>query len=677
MNNRGTKWTRIVGALTLALLALAGVLSALGSASAQTPSTLQTPPLALPNGVAAGDVTQTSAVLWTRAASAGSVTFAYRSDLSSAAIVTSTLVVDPLQPVVVRLSGLTPGTRYVYTATVNAATAGTAASTSVSGRFRTLAMDGEHRGLRFGVGGDWRGNLAPFPAVANAPSRDLDFFLALGDTIAADEASPAVPVSLAETLWQLQLKHDEVYSTRYGLNTLAALRASTALFVTLDDHEVINNFAGANDAVNDGRFYEEWGLINDSILYENGLRALHDYNPLHVERYGATGDVRTADEYRLYRYRTFGSDAALFVLDGRSFRDAQVTEFNGDPTDLTRFFNDAFAPQRTLLGAAQIAELKRDLLDAKARGVLWKFIAVPEPIQNLGLASAHDRFEGYAAERAHLLHFITEHEIDNVVFVAADIHGALVNNLTYQTAPFGEQLPTTAFEVTTPPVASSTLGAATMRTARRFDLLSAEDEALYNTLPVAPDADADPDDRDDFLRGFLDGSLALLGYSTVGLDDANLDVDLLTGDYMSIHQFGWTEFEIAPATGTLTVTTYGIPAYTPAEIAGDPASITARVPAVANRFVVQPRGASTLTTAVPTAVPTDSSAVTPVAPPASTFTAAPTAVTPVVTPLASPTVSPAVSPVAPTVGPAATHTHTPEPTRVSRSTELLPLIFQQ
>ena len=48
-----------------------------------------------------------------------------------------------------------------------------------------------------------------------------------------------------------------------------------------------------------------------------------------------------------------------------------------------------------------------------------------------------------------MLRFIDEQGINNVVFIAADIHGTLVNDLTYQLESTGEQIPTNAFEITT------------------------------------------------------------------------------------------------------------------------------------------------------------------------------------------------------------------------------------
>jgi hypothetical protein len=52
-----------------------------------------------------------------------------------------------------------------------------------------------------------------------------------------------------------------------------------------------------------------------------------------------------------------------------------------------------------MLGNPQLERLEADLLAAQDDGIVWKFVMVPEPIQNLGPVGAADRFEGYAAER--------------------------------------------------------------------------------------------------------------------------------------------------------------------------------------------------------------------------------------------------------------------------------------
>jgi phosphodiesterase/alkaline phosphatase D-like protein len=132
------------------------------------------------NGVASGDVGQSQATLWARANTVGAVPFEYSStpSFNGGTLGVVANVVDQTAPAKVTVNGLQANTRYYYRAT-------DAGGNVSEGTFKTAAASGAN-GLRFGVSGDWRGELAPFPAVANADERSLDFFLKLGDTIYAD-----------------------------------------------------------------------------------------------------------------------------------------------------------------------------------------------------------------------------------------------------------------------------------------------------------------------------------------------------------------------------------------------------------------------------------------------------------------------------------------------------------
>ncbi len=342
----------------------------------------------------------------------------------------------------------------------------------------------------------------------------------------------------------------------------------------------------------DSRFPETTGRINQTVLYANALRAFHAYNPLHQEYYGVgSGDGRQDGARKLYRYRLFGRDAALFVLDARSFRDLPVRRADrNEPADVARFRSDTFRPGRTMLGSQQLADLKRDLLGAQRRDVTWKFVVIPEPIQHRGLMSAQDRFEGYAAERTDLLRFIDEQGIKNVVFIAADIHGTLVNNVTYSMRPDTPQLPTTAFEVTTGPVGYyQTLGPVVIEDGVNQSYVTAAEQVQYEALPVAPDRDSVPNDRDDFVKAILDRELVAGGYDPLGLDNAPVESTLLAGDYVSLHSYGWTEFEIDAETQRLTVTTYGMAPYTERDLSDALADVLARHPQVVSQFEVMPQ----------------------------------------------------------------------------------------
>jgi myo-inositol-hexaphosphate 3-phosphohydrolase/phosphodiesterase/alkaline phosphatase D-like protein len=555
------------------------------------------------NGVASGDTDQTSTVLWTRSQFKGKVTFEYSTTADFSEIVGSKTVrvTNPLQPVKVNIRGLTPDTDYFYRAT-------DAAGATATGKFSTAAAPGTHAGLRFGVSGDWRGEIAPYSAISNADDRDLKFFVELGDTIYADYGSPALKnpdgteKEQATTLEDYRIKNSEVYSQRYGQNYLSDLRASTSIVATIDDHEVVNDFQGGEDladasAANQALFGSTDGLVNDSPLYEKGLQAFQEYNPIRDRFYGETGDERTAGERKLYRATTYGSDAINIVLDARSFRDPGLTDIVNlnDQTQVGNFLAESFDPDRTFLGRAQVETLKRDLLKAQKDGVTWKFINLPEPIQNIGVVGASDRYEGYAAERTEILKFIDDNNIGNVVFISADIHGTLVNNLTYQTAPGQAQIATDAFEISTGSVAfDAPFGPTVAELAAGAGILTPEQQAFYDSLPVSNDADSIINDKDDFIKSIIDGGLAPLGYDPLGLDnnlaqaDGSIKAKLLQGDYVATQTYGWTEFDVDPQTQKLTVTTYGIDPYTRAELEADPSSITSREPKIVSQFEVEP-----------------------------------------------------------------------------------------
>jgi hypothetical protein len=226
-------------------------------------------------------------------------------------------------------------------------------------------------------------------------------------------------------------------------------------------------------------------------------------------------------------------------------------------------------------------------------------VVVPEPIQNFGVVGAEDRFEGYAFERTQLLSFIELHNISNVVFLSADFHGTMINNLAYQSllpfAPGGTRLtasfPIPAFEIVSGPVAfyDGRFGPSVVGIAERFGLISAEQVALYDSLPVDPDPDGDLDDKDDFVKDLVDTLLDSFQYDPVGLDknlpeaEGLIDAELLQGDYFATHSFAWTELDIDAETQDLTVTVWGIPAFQSGEVPADPEAD------ILCRFVVHPK----------------------------------------------------------------------------------------
>lgn len=572
--------TILTACLTLCLIVIGGIAAAASPGIASAQAYTDT----LPNGVASGDVTGTSAVLWARSTAAGTVTFEVAADptFNSVLMTRSAEADDPLIPVKVSVEGLTPGTEYHYRVT-------NAAGESLSGRFVTPYDEGSH-GLRFGVTGDWRGELLPYVSIRNVAKQQLDFFVEHGDTIYADFPSPAVPAGQATTLEDYRRKHAEVYSAVEGIDTLADVRASTSIFAMIDDHEVTNDFAGGAAPSTDSRFAGSDGVyINQTPLYRTGLQVFREYNPIRDEEYASTGDPRFDGVPNLYRAQTYGTDAAIFLVDARSFRDAEIAAIS--PLDallpfrLIPYLARFFEPGRTFLGQTQLAALERDLLAAQQGGITWKFILLPEPMQNMGWLGGNDRWESDAPERSAFMRFVGDHQIANVVFVSADVHTTFINNITYQTEAAGETIPTGAFEISTGSVAFyPPTGEAMIEAAKQFKLMDDETAAAYDAAATIQEKDAL---LQDLFNSFI---LERQGFSPLGLDDSSINVVSQEGLNIAGHSFGWTAFEIAAGSGRLTITTYGIEAYSAADLANDSEDILAREPVVLSRLVIDPQG---------------------------------------------------------------------------------------
>ena len=164
------------------------------------------------------------------------------------------------------------------------------------------------------------------------------------------------------------------------------------------------------------------------------MQAFLDYTPVSYSR-------RTGD-YRSFRW---GRNLELLILDGRSFRSSKVTAAcNGDiaptaPPAVRQAFAplspalakpvpqtclDAIAsPERTLLGAAQLAAFTRAIGSSTAT---FKVVVNPEPLMQL-YALPYDRWEGYAAERARVLDVLRK--VKNVVVLTTDTHAHLIGEI--------------------------------------------------------------------------------------------------------------------------------------------------------------------------------------------------------------------------------------------------------
>jgi alkaline phosphatase D len=393
-------------------------------------------------GVAAGDVTATSAILWTRAPRAGEVVLTVSTSTGRPVGRFAMTAARSRDRTAQRLvTGLRPGTRHRYFFTQGR-------SKSAIGSFSTAPAPSVGASVRFAISGDADATRAAngrrafnrFEVYQRMRSEENDFNINLGDTIYSDSGVANAPV--ARTRAQKWGK----YRLGLALPALQALRFSTGLYSHWDDHEFVNDFSRPE---------------HGAAIYRAGVEAFRDYSPV---RYSpATG---------LYRTFRWGRHLELFFLDERSFRSAKATQVcTGDlaPT-APQSVRDAFAtlapplrnpvpsaclaalndPSRTMLGTRQYAAFTRAL---RASTATWKVVVNEVPIQQY-YALPYDRWEGYAAERERLLAFLKAN-VRNVVFLTTDTHANLVNEVRSRTLS-GTPESFGIWEVVTGPVATNT-----------------------------------------------------------------------------------------------------------------------------------------------------------------------------------------------------------------------------
>jgi len=322
------------------------------------------------------------------------------------------------------LGGLEPGTFYYYRfQTTNASV------TSNVGKFKTAPNPTANVPVHFAFSGDCDGLIRPYALASQVPAKNLDFFMFDGDTeyeTSASIGSPAVhstgnipdPTVLVPTATQSQLFDD--FSRKYreqflpvnvgGQNCLQPFFAGQGNYTAYDNHELGNKqyinggapaggsvgsttgsppfdfLAGAgvdardpaNDVTpNDGSV----PFMNKSGGFQTLQQVFENYQPI-SERglINAPSDPRTNDTRQLYFAQQWGRNAIFINADCRSYRDIRMkTAANADETG-----SRADNPNRTMLGATQLAWLEQTLLDAEQTGTTWKFVNISDPIDQIG-----------------------------------------------------------------------------------------------------------------------------------------------------------------------------------------------------------------------------------------------------------------------------------------------------
>lgn len=350
------------------------------------------------HGVASGDPATDSVILWTRL----SVVDAPRRLTGSWEVLASPDAAEPVQhgsfetdaerdyTVKVEAAGLEPATTYYYRFRA-------LGFTSPLGRTRTLPAAKTAR-LRLAVFSCANYAAGYFHAYRAAAARaDIDAVLHLGDYIYeyGNEEYGAVrsydPPHEVITLSDYRRRYAHYRSDP----DLIALHRQFPMLAVWDDHEVANNAwqrGAENHDSSEGAYLDRKRAAQ---------RAYFEWLP-----------VRDNDAFRLQRSFRFGDLVHLVLADTRHWGRSEPVPDVTDP---------AFASQeRSILGDDQTAWLTEELSSATTR---WRILAQQVMFSQLDLGVLNtDAWDGYPASRQHLLNFLQDEAIDNLVILSGDIH---------------------------------------------------------------------------------------------------------------------------------------------------------------------------------------------------------------------------------------------------------------
>ena len=365
------------------------------------------------HGVASGDPTSTSVLLWTRVTDSTladiQVDWTIATDTSLLNIVASgsaTAFATRDHTLKVDVIGLQPNTTYYY----RFHALGIA---SCVGRTWTLP-EGPTDSLRLAVVSCASYNAGYFNAYEIIARRnDVDLVVHLGDYIYEYASGgfgndtlvnrPYEPPTEILVLPEYRTRHSQ-----YKLDSQLQLLHRNYPFVCVwDDHEFANNawIGGAeNHQAGEGIWEDRKAMA---------FQAYDEWMPIRLP------DTMT-DTTRIYRSLQLGDLADLLMLDTRiQGRDEQLPI--GDP-----LMGDT---ARTLLGSTQRQWLFDRLDPSNAQWHILGQQVMVAPLELFGGPLNTDQWDGYPAERDRLLDHVMDNNIANMVVLTGDIHSAWGNDI--------------------------------------------------------------------------------------------------------------------------------------------------------------------------------------------------------------------------------------------------------
>lgn len=323
-----------------------------------------------PLGVATGDVTMESVVLWTRYAHSRSLVLRIWDGETSEFERLAEIPVTPSAGGFVNLvlEGLTAGRRYRFA--FHEMENGEPTGRSPIGRFRAAPAASSLETITLGAVSCTKQGKSLQSLMRAAERTDLSAFLLLGDTSYNDGA---VTLDEYRAKWASSLSRGEYLRLRQAMPVIA----------TWDDHEVDNGW-------------------NPETISQAQKSAAFDtfFESLPVRRSNAASN-------RIWRSFRYGATVEVFVLDTRSER---------TPSD-----------KKLYVSREQMDWLKAGL---SASTAVFKLVMNSVPVGSFPFSAFSDGWTGYPEQRTEILQHIADNALRGVVWLSGDFHLASLGRIS-------------------------------------------------------------------------------------------------------------------------------------------------------------------------------------------------------------------------------------------------------
>lgn len=371
----------------------------------------------------------------------------------------------------ITVKGLEPNTYYWYKFRIGG-------YESPLGRTRTAPAPGDKVPVKFAYSSCShyeQGFFNSYKHIAEEAD-NLYFFAHLGDYIY--EYAPAPEEDIGKSVVRVHndspggfgsRRKGEIVTLADYRNRIAQYRTDPYLqeahrllpFITIwDDHEIDNNWTALTpegtagpvtysplDHTNpdDPNF-----LLKFASRRDNGFKAYYEMMPLGNFSKPTRNNELGLTEVKLFHRLRYGQTADFYILDGRQYRTNQACETTED------FPGQELCEERdnesnTFLGTEQLEWLLDNLKQSQDDGITWKVLvqevvfaqynykgffslsqekpANYDPTQSEGETFNLDQWDGYPVERQKILDHIDDNSIDNVIVISGDWHAFWANDI--------------------------------------------------------------------------------------------------------------------------------------------------------------------------------------------------------------------------------------------------------